>query len=662
MASSDNEFLALDPEQLLLRDRPALLRAQRRPPGAKHHAALLARLRASRERAVDRAGLSLDTTLEPDLPITSRADEITKALAEHQVVVVCGATGSGKTTQLPKMCLAAGRGVFGSIAHTQPRRLAARAVAERVASETGTALGDGVGFQVRFDDQVSARSRVIVMTDGLLLQQLKRDPDLLRYDTVILDEAHERSLNIDFLLGVLRRLLARRPELRLIVTSATIDPQRFSRYFDGAPIIEVGGRSFPIEMRYAGDDGAPLDRRVSDAVGRLLSEKGRGDVLVFLPGERDIRDTERALRGAINQDVDVLPLYARLSAVRQQWVFRPGAKRRVVLATNVAETSLTVPRIRCVVDSGLARIGRYSHRSKMQRLPVEPVSIASLDQRAGRCGRLGPGICVRLFEESSLEEREPFEAPQIQRSNLAGVILQMASLGLGRIELFAFMDPPDERLVRDGYHLLRELGALDADERITSIGRGMAGLPLEPRLARALLAAQRFQCLSEALVVISALAVPDMLERNDGERPRFVDRRSDWTTRLNLWHELTDVGGSGKQKTWCRDHGVNFVRVLEWRDVHRQLKQVCRERKMTLNERPAKLSALHRALLTGFVSQIGERDEGRRFRGARGRQFLIFPGSPVAASPPPWLVATELIETSRVYAHHVAAVTPAWIV
>ncbi|MEO1575021.1 MAG: ATP-dependent RNA helicase HrpA, partial [Pseudomonadota bacterium] len=652
-----------DADALMLRDRPALARAQRERPSAKKAASLARRFEASQASVLRRADLALDTTLVPDLPITAKAEDIAKAMADHQVVVVCGATGSGKTTQLPKLCLAAGRGVFGSIGHTQPRRLAARAVAERVAEETGTRLGEGVGYQVRFADEVGPDSRVVVMTDGILLQQLKRDPNLLRYDTLILDEAHERSLNIDFLLGVIKRLLKRRPELRLIVTSATIDPGRFSRYFDDAPVIEVGGRSYPIEMRYAGDDGQPLPQRVTRAVQSLLGDGGEGDMLVFLPGERDIREADRALRGAgLSRQLDVLPLYARLSTARQLKVFQPGPKRRVVLSTNVAETSLTVPRIRFVIDSGLARIGRYSHRSKMQRLPIEPVAVAGLDQRAGRCGRLGPGICVRLFDADDLEQRPAFEAPQIQRSNLAGVILQMAHLGLGRIEDFDFMDPPEDSLVRDGYTLLRELGALDEDDGITSVGRGMAGLPLEPRLSRALLAAQRFNCLTEALVVVSALAVADPLERRDAEPAAFVDKRSDWSTRLNLWRALAEQGGASRQKAWCKDNGVHWVRVLEWRDVHRQLKSVCRERRLTLNEKPANAASLHRALLAGFVSHIGQRDEGRRYRGARGRQFSIFPGSPVAASPPPWIVATELIETSRVFGHQLAAVTPAWIV
>ena len=663
MSEPAAHFDQIDPASLLLSDRPALTRARRMAPPGKKRDALLRRFERSQATVLRRADLQLDTALPPELPITLEAERIAAALATHQVLVVCGATGSGKTTQLPKLCLAAGRGVFGAVGHTQPRRLAARAVAERIAAETGTALGEGVGFRVRFADEVGPDSRVIVMTDGILLQELKRDPNLLRYDTLILDEAHERSLNIDFLLGVLRRLLRRRPELRLVVTSATIDPKRFADYFDGAPVIDVAGRSYPIEMRYDQDDGQPLSARILRAVETLLAQSDDGDMLVFLPGERDIRDADRVLRGAgLARQIDVLPLYARLSAARQARVFAPGAKRRVVLSTNVAETSLTVPRIRFVIDSGLARIGRYSHRSKMQRLPIEPVSLASLNQRAGRCGRLGPGVCVRLFDEDDLDTRPEFEAPQIQRSNLAGVILQMAHLGLGRIDDFAFMDPPDDGLVRDGYTLLRELGALDDEDRITAVGRGMAGLPLEPRLARALLAARRFNCLSEALIVVSALAVPDVMERRDAEPAPFVDRRSDWSTRLNLWRALHELGGASRQRAWCREHGVHWVRVLEWKDVHRQLRTACRERRLPVNETPAASSAVHRALLAGFVSHIGERQDARIYRGARGRRFNIFPGSPVAASPPPWIVATELIETSRVFGHQVAAVTPAWIV
>ena len=659
---------AIDPDALMIKDRHAVRRAVgaiKVAGNAGRVASLVARVERSMSLAMRRAALTLDTAIPTELPIAQQAQKIRDALAEHQVVVVCGATGSGKTTQLPKLCLAAGRGVFGSIGHTQPRRLAARAVAQRVASELGTTLGEGVGFRVRFVDETGPDCRVKLMTDGILLQELKSDPWLNQYDTLILDEAHERSLNIDFLLGVLKRLLKKRADLKLIVTSATIDPARFANYFDEAPVIEVSGRGYPIEMRYAGADERPLPEQVCANVQSLMSTaKEPGDILVFLPGERDIRDAEKALRAAgLAGRLDILPLYARLSAARQAKVFQAGSKQRVVLTTNVAETSLTVPRVRYVIDSGLARIGRYSHRSKMQRLPIEPVARANLDQRAGRCGRLGPGVCIRLFEQEDAENRPAFEAPEIQRSNLAGVILQMAHQRLGRIESFDFMDPPDERLIKDGYNVLRELRALDSDELVTALGKRMASLPLEPRLSRAILAAESYGCLDEALVVVSALAVPDVRERRDedGAPPSFVDAKSDWSTRLNLWRELHQQGSAAAQRRWCKDHGIAWLRVLEWRDVQRQLRSVCKERKFTLNERRADAPALHRALLTGFVSQIGERVDTRSYRGARGRTFYIFPGSPVARSSPPWIAATELIETSRVFAHGVAEVKPGWI-
>ncbi|MFK7888630.1 MAG: ATP-dependent RNA helicase HrpA [Gammaproteobacteria bacterium] len=660
--NSKDALDAIELDTLMLRDRHAFARLKSQSLNASRAQAAVKRFETSARRAATRAAMTLDTSIPEDLPLALKAAEISAALAAHQVVVVCGATGSGKTTQLPKLCLAAGRGVFGTIGHTQPRRLAARAVADRVAEELGTTLGEGVGFRVRFADQTGPNCRVKLMTDGMLLQELKSDPWLNEYDTLILDEAHERSLNIDFLLGVIKKRLAQRPDLKLIVTSATIDPDRFSRYFDDAPVVEVSGRGYPIEMRYR-DDDAPLPQRVCSAVQSLTSESADGDMLVFLPGERDIRDCEKALRGAgLARRLEVLPLYARLSAARQAKVFKPGKQRRVVLTTNVAETSLTVPRIRYVIDSGLARIGRYSHRSKMQRLPIEPVAVANLDQRAGRCGRLGPGVCVRLFDQDSLDERAPFEAPEIQRSNLAGVILQMASLRLGQIEHFDFMDPPDDRLVKDGYSVLRELGALDEYDDITQIGRGMAGLPLSPRLSRALLGAQKFGCVDEALIVVSALAVPDPVERRDGPDLDFVDKRSDWVTRLNLWRAMHETGSVSAQRRWCKDAGVSWPRVMEWKDVQRQLRSTCRERRLTVNDKPADSSALHRALLTGFVSHIGEKVDARRYRGARGREFAIFPGSGVAKSAPPWIVATELIETSRVFGHGIAAVTPGWIV
>ena len=535
-------------------------------------------------------------TYPPELPVSERKDDLLAAIRDHQVVVVAGETGSGKTTQLPKICLELGRGVEGMIAHTQPRRLAARTVAERIAHELGVPLGEAVGYAVRFSDRSSPSTLVRLMTDGLLLAEIRRDRSLRRYDTIIVDEAHERSLNIDFLLGHLARILPRRPDLKLVITSATIDPQRFSRHFGGAPVVEVSGRTYPVELRYrplADPDDAERDQTdaIGDAVEELLRERS-GDVLVFLSGEREIRDTADALAGRLRSDVDILPLYARLSTREQQRVFRPHRGRRVVLATNVAETSLTVPGIRYVVDPGTARISRYSARLKVQRLPIEPISQASADQRKGRCGRTSDGICVRLYAEEDFAARPRFTDPEILRTNLASVILQMAAAGLGDIEDFPFLDPPDRRQVRDGIRLLQELAALDDAERLTPLGRRLAQLPVDPRLGRMVLEADRLGCAAEVIVIAAALSIQDPRERPadkreaaDQSHARFADERSDFLGYLNLWSYLREqqLALSGNQfRKRCHAEFLHHLRVREWQDLVGQLRQAAKGVGVTL--------------------------------------------------------------------------------
>ncbi len=658
----------------------------------------------------------------PDLPVSARRDDIAAAIRDHQVVVVAGETGSGKTTQLPKICLALGRGEDKRIGHTQPRRIAARSVAERIAAELGTELGDVVGYQVRFTDRTSRASRVKVMTDGILLAELQRDRDLTAYDTLIIDEAHERSLNIDFILGYLRRLLPRRPDLKLVITSATIDPERFARHFADAegtpaPVIEVSGRTYPVEVRYRplveenydDEEGEPVVRdqteAIADAVRELCAE-GPGDILVFLPGEREIRDTadvlssgEFATQRATGLGFDVLPLYARLSSAEQHQVFAAHGRRRVVLATNVAETSLTVPGIRYVVDSGFARISRYSSRSKVQRLPVEPVSQASARQRAGRCGRVEAGICIRLYSEEDFEGRPEFTDPEILRTNLASVILQMASLGLGEVERFPFVEPPDSRHVKAGIELLTELGALrtgeptgDADPtrpasgrrrggrgrgrrgvQLTRTGRQLARLPIDPRLARMILEADRLGCLREVLVVTAAMSVQDPRERPVEQRAhadqlhaRYRDQTSDFLTWLNLWRHLKknqqEMGSSAFRRT-CKSEFLNYLRVREWQDYESQLRQVARELKLTVGK-PADEpdgDAIHQALLSGLLSHVGLRDADKRdYLGARGTRFAVFPGSAVFKKQPQLVMAAELVETSRLWGRQNAGIKPEW--
>nr|WP_245645412.1 ATP-dependent RNA helicase HrpA [Pseudonocardia acaciae] len=641
----------------------------------------------------------------PELPITARRDDLAAAIRDNQVVIVAGETGSGKTTQLPKICLELGRGRDGVIGHTQPRRLAARTVAARIAEELNSPIGELVGWKVRFTDEVSERTRVKLMTDGILLAELGRDRMLSRYDTLIIDEAHERSLNIDFILGYLKRLLPQRPDLKLIITSATIDPQRFSRHFDDAPVIEVSGRTYPVEVRYRPltDPDNPradeLDQPEAVVKAcRELAAEGPGDVLVFLPGERDIRDAAEVLAGEITSDgttgvlrnTEILPLFARLSAAEQQRVWaRPGrgVARRIVLATNVAETSLTVPGIKYVVDTGLARISRYSHRTKVQRLPIEKVSQASANQRAGRCGRTSDGICIRLYAEDDYDARPEFTDPEILRTNLASVVLRMIALGLGEVAAFPFVDPPDKRAVTDGVNLLLELGAVAPGAKITEVGRSLDKLPIDPRFARMLLEAGRNGCATEVLIIVAALSIQDPRERPadaqqaaDASHARFADPRSDFMSYLNLWRYLADRRGelSGNQfRRMCRAEYLHFLRIREWQDLHGQLRRVLRELDITSSTKlPDDVDhrAIHQSLLAGLLSHIGlqtepppsssknnRRKERNAYLGARNANFAIFPGSALFRKPPRWLMAAELVETSRLWARTVARIEPEWI-
>ncbi|QEC49704.1 ATP-dependent RNA helicase HrpA [Baekduia soli] len=633
----------------------------------------------------------------PQLPVSARRDDLLAAIAGHQVVIVAGETGSGKTTQLPKMCLELGRGVRGTIAHTQPRRLAARTVAQRIADELEVALGEAVGYSVRFTDRSQQDTLVRLMTDGLLLAEVGRDPLLRRYDTIIIDEAHERSLNIDFLLGYLREILPRRPDLKVLITSATIDPERFSAHFGDAPIVEVSGRTFPVEVRYrplaaapaANDEddvdggGAQPDRdpteAIGDAVDELLGDPAHpeGDVLVFLSGEREIRDTADALAGRLPDDVEILPLYARLSAAEQQRAFTAHRGRRVVLATNVAETSVTVPGIRYVVDPGTARISRYSARLKVQRLPIEPVSQASADQRKGRCGRTADGICIRLYSEEDFAGRPRYTDPEILRTNLAAVILQMAALGLGEIEDFGFLDPPDARQIRDGVNLLVELGALDPRatdpaQRLTDVGRRLSRLPVDPRLGRMVLEADARSCADEVIVIAAALSIQDPRERPADQRAqadqlhaRFRDDTSDFLAFVNLWRHLheqrRELSGNQFRKRLKAEY-LHYLRVREWQDLASQLRSAAREAGVRLNRTPAEPADIHVALLAGLLSHVGVRDAaGREYLGARGARFVLSPGSALARRGPAWVMVSELVETNRLYGHTAAAIRPEWI-
>lgn len=612
-----------------------------------------------------------------ELPVVARRDEIGAAINENQVVIVCGETGSGKTTQLPKICLGLGRGIDGIVGHTQPRRIAARSLAARVASELKTSVGHAVGYKVRFNDRTSPDTYIKIMTDGILLAETRSDPDLLAYDTIIIDEAHERGLNVDFLLGYLKRLLPRRPDLKLVITSATIDTQHFSAHFGNAPIIEVSGRTWPVEIRYrptAVDDKEKREQdeqqALLDAVDELARE-GDGDILVFLPGEREIRETAESLRKHHPPHTEILPLFGRLSAAQQHRVFEAHTGRRIVLATNVAETSLTVPGIRYVIDTGLARISRYSYRTKVQRLPVEPVSQASANQRAGRCGRIAAGICIRLYSEEDYLQRPEFTEPEILRTSLAAVILQMLVLKLGDIEQFPFLQPPDGRYIRDGLRLLHELGAIDHRQHLTDTGKKLASFPIDVRLGRMVLAAANEGCLAEVLVIASALAVQDPRERPfdhaqaaDEKQSAFRDEKSDFMAYLNLWkfyHEQARHLSRSKLRKLCREYFLSPVRMREWHDIHQQLLGLVKDIGLRVNQIEADYAAVHRALLAGLLGNVACKTDAHEFTGPRNVKLNIFPGSGLFKKPPKWILAAELVETQRRYARTVARIEPQWV-
>ncbi len=617
------------------------------------------------------------------LPVSQKRDDIAQAIAHHQVVIVAGETGSGKTTQLPKICAELGRGKYGLIGHTQPRRLAARSVANRIAEEMETKLGGFVGYKVRFTDQISDQTQIKLMTDGILLAEIQNDRFLNQYDTIIIDEAHERSLNIDFILGYLKQLLPRRPDLKVIITSATIDPERFSKHFSNAPIIEVSGRTYPVEVRYrplAGDDDSESDRDQLEGIFQAVDElcdEGLGDILIFMNGEREIRDTADALSKRNLRDTEIVPLYARLSAGEQNKIFQPHAGRRIVLATNVAETSLTVPGIKYVIDPGTARISRYSYRTKVQRLPIEPISQASANQRKGRCGRTEEGICIRLYSEEDFLSRPEFTDPEILRTNLASVILQMTALGLGDIEAFPFVEAPDKRNIQDGVRLLEELGAIndqikDPKKRLTESGKQLARLPIDPRLARMVLEASKFGCLKEVMIIASALSIQDPRERpsdkqqaSDEKHRRFNHEDSDFLTLVNLWHYIGQQQKaltSNQFRRQCKLDYLNYLRVREWQDVYTQLHQSTREMGFKLNDEPGSYHAVHSAILVGLLSHIGMKDqEKNEYHGARNARFNIFPASGLFKKQPKWVMSAELVETSKLWARVVAKIEPDWI-
>ncbi len=678
-------------ELALLGDRHKLrrqLHELRKHPDAAKQAQWAERLQQSCAK-VEARRLSIPAIHYDDsLPIAAKRDEIKAAIAKHQVVIIAGETGSGKTTQLPKICLELGRGVHGLIGHTQPRRIAARSVATRVAEELNTPLGELVGYQVRFEDQSTDSTLVKLMTDGILLAETQHDRYLEKYDTIIVDEAHERSLNIDFLLGFLKTLLVRRPDLKLIITSATIDLQRFSAHFNNAPIVEVSGRTFPVDTWYRpllGDqdeNGETLeeDLSVDQAILRALDEfaafersagKLPGDVLVFLPGEREIRDAADLLRKANLKHAEVLPLYARLSPAEQQKIFQRRPGRKIVLATNVAETSLTVPGIRYVIDSGTARISRYSYRAKVQRLPIEAVSQASANQRKGRCGRVEPGICVRLYSEEDFNARPAFTDPEILRTNLAAVILQMLHLRLGAIEAFPFIEAPDGKAISDGFNLLQELSAVNREGQLTPLGRQLARLPVDPRLGRMLLEGAKQGSLQEVLIIASALSVQDVRERPperqqaaDQAHAQWKDVDSDFAALVNLWRGFEEQRlalGASALRSWCRKNFLNYLRLREWRDSHRQLSLICKELQLSNNTTPADFPKLHKAILSGLLSQIGQKTEDGDYLGARQRRFWIHPSSGLGKKRPQWLMAAELVETTKLFARQVAKIEPDWI-
>lgn len=684
--SRDELFAAL--ENVSLAEARSFRRRLKKARAPKALQEIGAEIHAAAER-VALTDAAVPTITYPDaLPVTARKDDIAEAIRDNQVVIIAGETGSGKTTQIPKICLELGRGRRGFIGHTQPRRIAARTVAERIAAELDQKIGESVGYAIRFDDRVSETTAVKLMTDGILLAEMQRDRFLNKYDTIIIDEAHERSLNIDFLLGYLKRLLPKRPDLKVIITSATIDPESFAAHFanaDGnpAPIIEVSGRTYPVEIRYrplefeAGGkvvDQDPLDG-LTEAIEELMRE-GDGDILCFFPGERDIRDAMEAIEGKKWKNVEVTPLFGRLSNQEQHRVFSEHRGRRIVLATNIAETSLTVPGIRYVVDTGTARISRYSTRTKVQRLPIEPISQASANQRSGRCGRVADGIAIRLYSEQDFESRPEFTDPEILRTNLASVILQMVSLKLGDIEKFPFIQPPEHKAIRDGLTLLHELGALhDKQDKpsLTTIGRDLARIPLDPRMARMLIEANTNGCLDDVMVIVAAMTIQDVRERPldfqaqaDQAHARFKDKTSDFLSMLKLWDYIKQTRNEqsgNKFRKRMKQEFLHYMRIREWFDLVRQLKDVAKQLGWTYQEGTERRSDdIHMSLLSGLLSNIGARDgNSKEFQGARNTRFLVFPGSALAKKPPEFLMAAELVETSRLWARDVAAIDPAWV-
>lgn len=631
----------------------------------------------AQQRVMQKTAQALTLNYPAQLPVSERVDEISQAINQNQVVIIAGETGSGKTTQIPKICLQLGRGIRGWIGHTQPRRLAARAVATRLAEELATPFGSTVGYKVRFTDQVNESTRVKLMTDGILLSEMQQDRLLYQYDTIIIDEAHERSLNIDFILGYLKNILPKRPDLKIIITSATIDVDRFSTHFNQAPIIEVSGRTYPVEVRYRpliDNENSEQLQGIFDAVDELYREKV-GDILIFMTGEKEIRDTADALTRRQLPHTEILPLYARLSNAEQNRIFKPAVGRRIVLATNVAETSLTVPGIKYVIDPGLVRISRYSARTKVQRLPIETISQASANQRKGRCGRTSDGICIRLYAEEDFNLRPEFTDPEILRTNLASVILKMMDLKLGKIEQFPFIDMPDNRQIQDGLILLQELAAINQNTQryhLTQLGRQLAQLPIDPRLGRMILEAKQRGCLHELLIITAALSIQDPRERPldkqqaaDEKHQLFKDKTSDFVTFLRLWEQITlqqkDLSSSQFRK-WCQQHYLNYLRIREWQDIYTQLRQSVKILRFPINTLPADYQSLHCAILSGLLSQIGMKDTERsEYSGTRNSRFMLFPNSGLAKQPPKWCMVTELVETTRLWGRVAANIDPAWI-
>ena len=667
-------------DECMLADRHRLRRRLRQLSGQADSAQEIEKLKQQIERSQQLAQSRKHARSEPGLtatlPVNEKQDEICQAILDNQVVILCGETGSGKTTQLPQLCLKTGRGTYGMIGHTQPRRIAARSVASRIAEELDTPLGEGVGYKIRFNDKVNQLTQIKLMTDGILLAEIQSDPYLNQYDTLIIDEAHERSLNIDFILGYLKQLLPRRPDLKIIITSATIDPQRFARHFNDAPVIEVSGRTYPVEVRYrpiSSDSEKDTARDQQEAILNAvdeLSQLGNGDILVFLSGERQIREAAEALRKHHPEKTEVIPLFSRLSAREQQKVFQGHTHRRIILATNVAETSLTIPGIKYVIDTGYARISRYSYRTKVQRLPIEKISQASANQRKGRCGRVSEGVCIRLYSEEDFENRPLFTDAEIMRTNLANVILQMHAAGLGQIEQFPFIDRPDSRLIRDGYQLLEELQAIQ-QQRITSIGKRLSRFPIEPRYARMIVAANKLACLNEVLIIVSALSIADPRERPldkqqqaDQAHAEFKDNKSDFVSYLKLWDFFKQQRqhlSQNKLRNLCKKNFLSYNRMMEWRDIHSQLLNLCNEVKYKINTSTADYDAIHQAILTGLLSHIGFKTEDGDYQGAKNTRFNIFPASGLRKKRPQWIMAAEMMETQRHYALTVAQIEPGWI-